>query len=813
MESDYFLKYPACPDCGSPIYDRSPVKIDTKNGRYICGEVDDYHIYNKVLPWKINLNPVQNAYIEWMCSGIRGIHVINWPFSNRELFISVASDTAANSLKQNVLLIGNRNIVTEKTVENPGVHEIFQYLYHVKNQEKYSTAGISRNDIFPLIAGVVEYRINGTISGKILRSSLWKDIAEYHCVTREELNLRKFPKGARLGNLNLYNSMDYREFFSDIPIKAGNNVTVVEYRTPENLMNYIKERNPVLIIVDAGSDTDILEFFKNYNAVPAVVFSDYNMRDVNTIIGNSGIINFHPLKSAEFMTEYSSMHESSNQNHTRRFHTEYITYSTPTTSISAELALDGKITERFRHIERLCILTLRNISEINVNNDNISSILDDIYGISTTTGDLFKREIEDKFGPDFDRNPWRDEFMNIIKNRKINDRWTIIAGKFLDKYLSVAGINDVQISRPGDTEGRIYDGVIMPGILGNFNFNTLNTDKVVFCGTDDSLGYARYYMENSKYMEFYNPFIRYDGDMPETVRTIMSRINYDAFETYRKYSDDNSVYGIDYSAHMHGRSGIVQKTVKSGEDAVYLYGTDGRYVIFPAGIEVYVIRGSRVESIRLSASNKDKLTGTYILFDRQGLYRSIHAELLNFILNSGDLNTVRVGDKNISTMEIFTVSRMWINGLSRLSESIDPGSIATDLKNLGLSAENESYIRRWWIPIENWNDSLKLYIADSPKTRQDMIKIFKYVRNKLKDSSFTGDMAVECYNDVIALHRIINNILHGRYSDLGKKFFNIIIGSAGDERLLIEKVEIKKVSNSTDAYTINYLHNTGSEVL
>ena len=106
---------------------------------------------------------------------------------------------------------------------------------------------------------------------------------------------------------------------------------------------------------------------------------------------------------------------------------------------------------------------------------------------------------------------------------------------------------------------------------------------------------------------------------------------------------------------------------------------------------------------------------------------------------------------------------------------------------------------------------MSLYIADGPKTLNDMISIFEYLKDKLMDDSFSRDAAFECFNDVTIMHKISRKILHGEYTDLSRKFFNLINGAADNARLLIKKATVEKVINDTDAYTINYPDNTGAD--
>lgn len=804
MKYNYFLKYPACPQCGSPIYNRSEVRIDNQNKRYICGDWNDFHIFNKELPWKINLNPAENAYMEWMSEGIRGIHVVNWPFPNRSLFLSIAADMISHILDRNVLLITEHNKPAENVLGNPGIREILTRLYRVTDDHVNSySPRISKKDIFPVIRNAWEYNIDGIIKGKIPSKSFWKDIAEHYGITRERLNLRRIPNGARFGTINCYNAMDYSEFSSGSHSTAGQLVTVIEYISPESVLNYIRERGPAIVIADAGSSTDILEFLLKDCGIPVVAFTDYDMNTVRRIMNSN--INFHPLKSAEFMNAYSRICNVRNLYRSRKFNTEYIEYKTHNIIIPESLHVENGIVERFRSIERKSIVTLGDMAYITVRNDNISKLIDEVYSISRDAGDNFKKIIEDKFGPDL-KNPWRDEFIKIIKERKINEHWAIIAGRFLDRYLTLEKIT-VHTSSPADAAGVKTNGIILPGVYRNFNFGALNTEKILVCGTNESLEYARHYIEHSMCQKFYRPFVEYTGSMPDLIRTVMGDINYNEFKEYTKYGS----YDIDYYTEIHPREDKIRNTVKSGEDAVYIYGIDGRYTVIPAGTEIYVIRGNSIESIRLSEKNIDKLPGTYILFDRNGLYRSIHLELLEFILNSGDIETVSVGGRSVITVDIFNKSRMWIRGLSKLSKTIPADNIAADLKNLGLSAENESYLKRWWIPIETRDDTVSLYIADGPKTLNDMISIFEYLKDKLMDDSFSRDAAFECFNDVTIMHKISRKILHGEYTDLSRKFFNLINGAADNARLLIKKATVEKVINDTDAYTINYPDNTGAD--
>ncbi|WMT50545.1 MAG: hypothetical protein RE471_06060 [Ferroplasma sp.] len=801
----YFFKYPACPQCGAPIYNPAKVKIDAQNKRYICGGWEDCHIFNKELPWKINLNPAENAYIEWITAGISGIHAVNWPFPNRPLFLAVAADTISHILDRNVLLITMSDKPTENVLEETSVHEILSGLYRVTGDRvNKQSQGISKKDIFPIIRNAWEYNIDGIIKGKIPVKSFWKDIADNYGVTRERLNLRKIPNGSRFGTINCYNVMDYSEFYSSSSSTVRELVTVIKYISQESVLNYIRERDPAIVIIDAGSNTDILEFLLKDYCIPVVAFTDYDMNTVKKLINNG--IKFHPLKSTEFMNAYSLICHAGNLYRSRKFNIEYIEYSTRNIIIPGSLHIDNEMVERLRRIELKSILTLRDISNITVRNDNISKLIDDVYSLSRDAGDIFRKIIEDKFGSGLNINPWRNEFINIIKERKMNENWAIMAGKFLDSYLKSEGIT-LHTLLPADVAGLRTKGIMIPGIYGNFNFSTLNTEKILVCGTSELLEYARYYIKNSKCQKFYRPFVEYTGDMPRLIRAVIDSINYNEFKEYSKYGSDD----IDYYTEIHPIEDKIRNTIKSGDEAVYIYGIDGRYTIIPAGVEIYVIRGRSIESIRLSEKNIYKLPGTYILFDRSGLYRSIHLELLQFILNSGDIETVRVGGRSVSIIDIFNKSRMWIHGLSKLSRIISAENIASDLKNLELSAENESYLKRWWVPIETRDDTVSLYIADSPKTLNDMIRIFGYLKDKLGDESFSNNAAVECYNDVSIMHRLSRNILHGEYIDLSRKFFNLINGATDNARLLIKRATLEKVNNDTDAYTINYPEGMGAE--
>ena len=66
-----------------------------------------------------------------------------------------------------------------------------------------------------------------------------------------------------------------------------------------------------------------------------------------------------------------------------------------------------------------------------------------------------------------------------------------------------------------------------------------------------------------------------------------------------------------------------------------------------------------------------------------------------------------------------------------------------DLAGLNLSDKNPEYIKMWWQPMEISDSGIKLYIADGPKTLDDMKKIFHYLNDRLRNDAYNETAAIE----------------------------------------------------------------------
>lgn len=791
----YFLKFPACPDCGSPLYGDSDVS--SHNGMFFCRNEHLFHIFKKELPWEIKLNSIEIAYMRWISSGINGIHLINWPYSNmRTIFLGILADYTARKWNANVIVAGQRNPDETNEVLTPDIFEISHRLFTVDSSTGKPGHDIGKRDVFPVIKRAVAFNIKGTIHGDLPSRAYLKDVASFYGIERNSIKSWKLRYGASFGRFDMYNKEDYINFYSGQPSHLSDNVIPVELKNPELFNNYIDEEKPSLILIDGEATSQITDFLQYVRDIPTVILSEYNKNTVNYILKRNPEVNFHPLKSAQFLNAYC---EFENRKDNELPVNKYITYHSEKIKING-IDHNDTIYKYFDILETKAVLTLYNIDYIIQNNQYLSNMIDG------ENHEVLSNIMLESFGSKFDINPWRDEFIDIIKNMNIdNSSWAVISrNRKLKDYLEEAGIIKIKVVDPGDLEmlnSQRITGIIIPGISGNLDFQMLNANKIIICGSDMTNKYARKYIRNKLYQEFYNPYIKYDGDMPEFIKSIMGRItDEDSVTDDIEISDttpDNYRPPVD-------RSQIKRHIIKRGEDAVYLYSDNGRFVILPDGIEIYVISGNNIEPMRIKKNNLKNINGKSIIFDRSGFYRSIRAELLDFILYSGNVQSLLINREKENIGKVFSISRLWIDGLTELASKEDNTQIAMDLAGLNLSAKNPEYIKMWWQPMEISDSGIKLYIADGPKTLDDMKKIFHYLNDRLRNDAYNETAAIRCYSYIRLLQKVKLNIIRGHYSNVANIFLQSVLRTGGETEMFhIYSAKIKKLnSDEENAYIV-----------
>lgn len=160
MKRNYYHCYPTCPCCFAPNKAGSYLSIDQNellrctcnsvfHERFDLSEFEDtikivdkkgeYENNLKIpLLWEVNLNPLEEEYINWLKNCNSGNYLITWPWNNVKFIPIVISEYIIDNPDKKVMVIGNinhQNIFNENSVNYPDINLAFNSLLYLDKFE------------------------------------------------------------------------------------------------------------------------------------------------------------------------------------------------------------------------------------------------------------------------------------------------------------------------------------------------------------------------------------------------------------------------------------------------------------------------------------------------------------------------------------------------------------------------------------------------------------------------------------------------------------------------------------------------------
>jgi len=172
----YYHFYPTCPSCHEPHINGSILRYHKNGlkcsncGSYFLSTIDFFNTNNFIntikiiclrdgnysyrdelkgqpLYWEVNLNPIENEYIDWIVEQENGKYLITWPWEMVKFSPILAAEFLQKYPNKKVVIIDTlQNLNTENEVSVPSVYDTFSNLIFLEHPILYNNDKID-NDI------------------------------------------------------------------------------------------------------------------------------------------------------------------------------------------------------------------------------------------------------------------------------------------------------------------------------------------------------------------------------------------------------------------------------------------------------------------------------------------------------------------------------------------------------------------------------------------------------------------------------------------------------------------------------------------
>ena len=800
-----------CPDCGAPLQEDRNVTREEEY--YVCNEKNncDCHVFNKVLPWKLKFNSIETSYIEWVIKEKpRKFLAVTWPFRNPEIFSTVLAYEYFKSTGNAVMVVTPDGYTIAGTDIPP--NKLPEFIYIEGPATKFIDTKIDKKIVFPAIKAFI-YTVKGrSLQGKIHADSKKGFYKKIRNMYGTDSGVKLFdesgkPQKSRFGTLKSYNVPDFRSFYSHIEKKMANeniqeNIIFHSYKNTDTLVNYINTFNPDLVIVidsiypflDNNND-EFRNLRESCKDRTFLILGQFNVDELNDIAANIGYENIATINSYEFRNNIiDNTNLYSKSVNAKIPAIEIKNYENiPNISISNS-DLQNKLIKILENAE-ITLKPLNAISVLGLGIDDIFDQLSSDYGDYNALKQLF---------PDTSLNPWASEIAEYIKTYALDREDNCIVASYdsvipvIFNTCNIKKIKSVGLNTLSKTR---HSTIIMTWLPRSFNPELISADRIVFFTTPFYHNYINNFFKYKKYLEYSNPFVFNNKNMPDIVEEAMHKIrDYDKLKANIdiEYNYSPRLLEDEYVPDNHNTGYSEKFNINSGETALFLYDNAGNYMVLPENIDIYAIKSGNLHELNTSSRNSiQALTGSSIPMDKSGFYAAMKARIIYFLLQ----NSERVRVNGLTFTEAYNVSRLWINELYTISQS-KPDLAAEISEHLNITAKNEYYISTWWKIMESYK-CVEIYRTERPKTVMDMIKIFNYIAEYKNDKKFDSELAIKCYSSCVGIQGVRNKLLNGKYPYLNESFRRLVSSIANSEgNFQVSRAEFQKIDRDINAMVI-----------
>lgn len=274
--------------------------------------------------------------------------------------------------------------------------------------------------------------------------------------------------------------------------------------------------------------------------------------------------------------------------------------------------------------------------------------------------------------------------------------------------------------------------------------------------------------------------------LPENINTDESNLNSKLNYKYEK--EIIKTYDVKVNNYKNTKNKF-NISLESDDDVVLVISKDGNGMFLPLYNNIYIKnRNGTVDEIKTSQETCEDLINKEIVIDSEGFYTSFRLLFFKFIAESKSKSPIFHGNFQWNDFKsLLQDTFQWLELLRKISIKykqtienpvIDPKfKLASDISKLQIYAKDPDYINRIWLSdpvyIETSKGEIPIYEKEHPKTRNDLILLYRWINDNFEDMKLTDTDANRSYYASITLQKIRSDFLRKRKNKIPYAHLNL----------------------------------------